>query len=76
MVEADELDPDIFFPDSTDADHRKKARKAKAICNRCPMQQICLDWAIRHDEQWGIWGGMSSRNRARLRREYKKEKLL
>jgi WhiB family redox-sensing transcriptional regulator len=44
------------------------ARIAMAICHTCPVEQQCLQHALRNDEVHGIWGGKSERARARLRR--------
>lgn len=44
-------------------------RPAKRICARCPVRTECLDWALAHDERYGVWGGMGPRERARIRRE-------
>lgn len=44
------------------------AHRAHAICEKCPVQSACLEWAVVHIEDWGIWGGTSERERRRLRR--------
>ena len=31
----------------------------------------CLQWAIEHDERFGIWGGLSERERRRYKKEHK-----
>jgi WhiB family redox-sensing transcriptional regulator len=54
---------DLFFPDkgnSTDA------HAAKAICARCPVKAACLEYALEHDERFGIWGGLSVKQRRAL----------
>lgn len=50
-----------WFPDRGD-----DVRPAKAVCHTCPVQQECLDAA--EQERHGIWGGLSERQRRRLRR--------
>lgn len=59
-----ETDPEVFFPEKGEP-----SDAAKAICTRCPVQAECLDYALRHDERYGVWGGTSERDRRRLRKE-------
>ncbi|MCC5954179.1 MAG: WhiB family transcriptional regulator [Acidimicrobiia bacterium] len=42
------------------------APDAKAICGECPVKQACADDGI--EEPAGVWGGMSERDRRKLRR--------
>ena len=58
-----QTDPDAFHPDKGES-----AREAKRVCRQCPVQAECLRYALDHDERWGIWGGLSERERNRLRR--------
>ena len=44
-------------------------RDAKRVCAQCEVREQCLDWAIEHDERFGIWGGMSERERRRYKKE-------
>lgn len=37
--------------------------KAVAICNKCPVQDLCLVQAINNKEEYGIWGGFTSKER-------------
>jgi WhiB family redox-sensing transcriptional regulator len=30
---------------------------AKAICQRCPLIEPCLEGALARREPWGVWGG-------------------
>lgn len=39
---------------------------ALAICARCPVREQCLDTAFANDERFGIWGGMTAEDRARV----------
>ncbi|HEY7705272.1 MAG TPA: WhiB family transcriptional regulator [Acidimicrobiia bacterium] len=57
-------DADLFFPE-----RGASTRKAKAICAACDVRQECLDYAIASGEKFGIWGGMSERERRRVRRQ-------
>jgi len=57
-------DADLFFPE-----RGASTRKAKAICNACEVKGECLDYAIVNGEKFGIWGGMSERERRRVRRQ-------
>lgn len=55
----------IFFPERNDAGGVPLARR---ICATCPVRTECLRWALDNDEQFGIWGGTSQRERRRIRR--------
>jgi WhiB family redox-sensing transcriptional regulator len=57
-------DADLFFPE-----RGASTRKAKAICAACEVKGDCLDFALLAGEKFGIWGGMSERERRRVRRE-------
>lgn len=54
---------ELFFPIAGDNGH-----EAKAICEGCPVQQECLHFALSTNEIDGIWGGLSPRERRRIRR--------
>jgi WhiB family redox-sensing transcriptional regulator len=56
-------DADLFCPE-----RGATTRKAKAICTACDVKSQCLDYAIINGEKFGIWGGMSERERRRVRR--------
>jgi WhiB family redox-sensing transcriptional regulator len=55
---------DLFFPE-----RGASTRAAKAICRECQVRAECLEFALRSGETFGIWGGMSERERRRARRE-------
>jgi WhiB family redox-sensing transcriptional regulator len=57
------MDPDLFFPE-----RGASTRDAKAICAACPVRVECLEFALSNGEKFGIWGGMSERERRRVRR--------
>lgn len=57
------LDPDIFFPARGEV-----AAQVKTICRECDVQSECLAYALNNGEKHGIWGGMSERDRRKIRR--------
>lgn len=42
---------------------------AKAVCHVCPVEQACGDWAIETDQDFGVWGGMTERERKKKRKD-------
>lgn len=56
--------PDLFFPE-----RGASTRTAKSICRECSVQGDCLEFAIVSSEKFGIWGGMSERERRKIRRQ-------
>jgi WhiB family redox-sensing transcriptional regulator len=59
-----QTDPDAFFPEKGGS-----TREAKRVCRSCEVRAECLGYALEHDERFGIWGGMSERERRRLKRQ-------
>lgn len=58
-------DPDIFLPDSGDAEFPRKISLAKEVCKSgCPYMAECLQWAVDNREP-GVWGGTTPHERAR-----------
>jgi WhiB family redox-sensing transcriptional regulator len=58
-----ETDPESFFPEKGGS-----TREAKRICTSCEVRRECLEYALANDERFGIWGGLSERERRRLKR--------
>jgi len=58
-----QTDPEAFFPEKGGS-----TREAKRICVGCDVRTQCLEYALAHDERFGIWGGLSERERRRLKR--------
>lgn len=57
------VDPDLFFPE-----RGASTREAKEVCRGCVVRIDCLEYALANGEKFGIWGGMSERERRRVRR--------
>lgn len=62
-----DLDPDLFFPIGSAGPAVTQATAAKQVCLACPVRQPCLDWALRHYQDHGIWGGTTELERRALR---------
>ncbi|MEV8593918.1 WhiB family transcriptional regulator [Streptomyces sp. NPDC052013] len=54
---------DFFFPEPGSS-----VREAKRICGLCPIRATCLEYALSHDMRFGVWGGLSEKERLELRR--------
>lgn len=57
-----ETDPEEFFPEKGGS-----TRAAKTVCGRCIVRAECLIYALDNGERYGIWGGLSERDRRALR---------
>lgn len=55
---------EIFYPQ-----RGVPTASAKSLCKDCRVKQECLEYAIVHDERFGIWGGLSERERKKVIRE-------
>jgi len=58
-----QTDPEAFFPEKGGS-----TREAKKVCARCDVRAECLEYALAHDERFGIWGGLSERERRKLKK--------
>ncbi len=61
-------DPELFFPIGNTGPAALQIEDAKAVCRRCHVTQACLEWAIDHKQDAGVWGGMSEDERRALKR--------
>lgn len=59
-----QTDPEAFFPEKGGS-----TRDAKRICAECTVSSACLEYALQNDERFGIWGGLSERERRKFRRQ-------
>ena len=53
-----QVDPELWFPEKGES-----SRPAKRICQRCPVQAECRSAALARCEQYGIWGGLTYKER-------------
>jgi len=56
--------PEAFFPEKGGS-----TREAKRICLGCEVKDECLEYALARDERFGIWGGLSERERRKLKKQ-------
>jgi WhiB family transcriptional regulator, redox-sensing transcriptional regulator len=57
------VDPELFFPE-----RGASTREAKEVCRGCVVRNECLEYALANGEKFGIWGGLSERERRKVRR--------
>ncbi|MBB5937043.1 WhiB family transcriptional regulator [Streptomyces zagrosensis] len=68
-------DPELFFPvGATSPRTLQQEQEAKAVCARCPIIDMCRDWAVATGQTHGVWGGTSEQERAVLLRRARREK--
>jgi WhiB family redox-sensing transcriptional regulator len=59
-----DMDPAVFFPSDGVG-----VQVAQRICSECPVQVVCLEYALDNRVDHGVWGGASERERRRLLRQ-------
>jgi len=59
-----QTDPEAFFPEKGGS-----TRDAKKVCVGCDVRSECLEYALEHDERFGIWGGLSERERRKFKKD-------
>jgi WhiB family redox-sensing transcriptional regulator len=63
-------DVDLFFPAGAGGVSLNDIQAAKAVCQRCQVQDACLQFALETNQQDGIWGGTTEAERRRVRRAW------
>ena len=53
-------EPGYYFP-----------TQVKRICKTCPVKQQCLDFADQEGYDYGIWGGLTERERRQIKNSKK-----
>lgn len=56
-----DVNPEVFFPKPG-----VNPIEALAICGRCPHRDECREWAIDTGQRYGVWGGTTQQERARM----------
>lgn len=66
-----DVDTSLFFaPNYFEKRRQKDAReaKAKSFCLGCPARETCLEYALKINEEHGVWGGLNEMERRALAR--------
>ncbi len=61
-------DPELFFPTGKTGPAADQIDKAKAVCGRCAVREVCLTFALETDQNDGVWGGLDEDERRALKR--------
>jgi len=61
------VDPHLFFPETTE-----EAKTAKTLCRGCDVIEECLAYALKNNEQHGVWGGTTPNERKAMLRQGRK----
>ena len=61
---------ELFFPSEEQAGKEYALyRHAKLICAECPVAKECLDYAVRNQMFFGVWGGTTPKERRAIYNE-------
>lgn len=60
-----QADPDAFFPEKGEVAHRY----VRQMCKACPVRVECLTFALENRERFGVFGGLTVKERQRLLRQ-------
>lgn len=59
-----------FYPEKNGKPSRRLIREAVQVCESCEVREVCLEWALTHDEgQYGIWGALTAAKRRKILKE-------
>lgn len=64
-------DTELWFPNTNFGKRDAAWDEPRAICKTCPIAAECLKWAQDTGQHDGMWGGLSEKERAELRRRAK-----
>ena len=68
------MDPELFFPIGTTGPAVVQLEEAKRVCAGCPVQSLCLEWAMLARIDYGVWGGLSEDERRTLKRRISRQR--
>lgn len=70
------IDTELFFPEKG-GEAPMIVKRAKEICNSCPVQVECLEFALTIEtagaQRHGVWGGTTARERDRIRAQRREQ---
>lgn len=62
------VDPELFFPVGNTGPAGEQIERAKSVCARCTVTELCLQYAMDTGQDSGVWGGLSEDERRALKR--------
>lgn len=65
-----DAEPDLFFPVGVTGPAVAQIEAAKAVCRACESLESCLDFALRTNQESGVWGGTAEDERRKLRKAW------
>ncbi|MEE9414015.1 MAG: WhiB family transcriptional regulator [Acidimicrobiales bacterium] len=71
-----DTDPELFFPIGTTGMAIDQIESAKEVCTSCRVQDACLTFALKTNQDSGVWGGLSEEERRIRRRAAKRAKAV
>jgi WhiB family redox-sensing transcriptional regulator len=69
-------DAELFFPAGSTGVVLDQIQAAKSVCQRCPVQRPCLEFALATKQDAGIWGGTDEEERHRMRSAWRADRRL
>lgn len=75
-AECKEMDPALFFPIGVTGEAERQIIRAKCVCEACLVQMQCLEFALRTNQEYGIWGGKDEEERRIIRRMRRQQRKL
>lgn len=70
-----DVDAEMFFPAGTSGPALVQIAEAKAVCARCPVRDICLEWSLTTLE-YGVAAGLTEDERRAVRRERSRQTVV
>lgn len=65
------VEPEVFFPISDE-----DAWRAKEICALCAVREPCLAFSLQNRERYGVWGGITEKERIEMLRRGAAQRVL
>ncbi len=66
-----DLNPELFFPIGVTGQAVDQIEIAKSHCASCPAKDLCLEFAVTTNQEYGVWGGTTEDERRVLRRQWR-----
>ena len=68
QAECLKADPELFFPVGNTGPALDQIERAKAVCASCSVTEMCLQYAMDTNQDYGVWGGLNEDERRTLKR--------